>query len=473
MTRRGFLVAAAATAAGLFLGVSGCGIGKGKRRNLLLIVSDTLRADHLSSYGFPFETSPHVDSLARRGTAFTDLMSCAPITGASHASMMTGTYQTRHGVFGNGGTISENLTTIATICRDSEYETAAFVSNPALDPNWMVGIDRGFDVFDVDLPALERNRQTPYRDAAGTAEAAIGWLQGRNDGRFLLWVHFQEPHGPYEVPVATPAMGQLQNLERRTGEAHALPVLRGNSGPGGIPLYQVLGEERDPAVYRARYAARVAYVDEQIGHVLSAIGQQGLQDETLIAFTSDHGELLGEHDYYFQHGATAFQPGLHVPLIVAGPGVKPGQSISVPAAGVDVMPTLLDLVGLRDDACADQLQGRSLAHFARGTEEREATQTARFAASEGGIDWCVQVGRHKLSICQSDPKSSAKLFDLQSDPDENVDLAPREPALVAEMSALLDGFMGTPPQGSPPGPSAAPGISEENRRRLKSLGYLD
>jgi len=472
MTRRDFLVAAAATAAGLFLGVGGCGIGKGKRENLLLIVSDTLRADHLSSYGFPFETSPNVDSLARRGTAFTDLMSCAPITGASHASMMTGTYQTRHGIFGNGGTISENLTTIAEICRDSEYETAAFVSNPALDPSWLVGIDRGFNVFDAELPSLERNRQSSYRDAAGTAEAAIKWLQGRNDGRFLLWVHFQEPHGPYEVPVAAP-LGRLESTERRTGEPQALRVLEGNGGPGGIPLYQVLGEERDPAVYRARYAARVSYVDEQIGRVLSAVGRQGLQDETLIAFTADHGELLGEHDYYFQHGATVFQPGLHVPLIVAGPGVKPGQSSSVAAAGVDVMPTVLDLIGLGGDASADQLQGRSLAHFARGAKDREATQTARFASSEGGIDWCVQVGRYKLSICQSAPKSSAMLFDLQSDPDEKVDLAPREPARVAKMSALLDSFMARPPQGDLPGSGAAPGLSEENRRRLKSLGYLE
>lgn len=469
LTRREFLLASATAATGIFLGGSGCGRLRRRQLNLILVVSDTLRADHLGCYGFPRPVTPHMDAFARRGVRFENMMSCAPITGASHASLMTGAYQTRHGVFGNGGRIAEDLVTLAQACREADYTTAAFVSNPALAPDWLIGIDRGFKTYDARLPSMERNRPTPYRDAADTSAAVIEWLKAAEDRPFFLWAHFQEPHGPYEVPDAS-LQDRIGRLPRPEGEPSSLPVLPGNAGPGGIPRYQMLGEERSPVVYRSRYAARASYVDAHIGKVLAAVRDQELEKDTLVVLISDHGELLGEHDYWFQHGATVLQAGLHVPLIIVGPGIDAGRRIPSLVGGTDLMPTLLELLRLDAAGAADQREGHSLVPLIEGGGRQEPAP--RYAISEGGLEWCVARGRYKYTAAISGSASTPPLVDLQADPAETRDISGAEPDVIAELSDALTHFRENASVAALVEPARHPTMTEEQRRRLKALGYV-
>lgn len=470
MTRREFLLASATAAAGLFLGSGGCGMLKRRRLNLILIVSDALRADHLGCYGFPRPVTPSMDAFARRGVLFENMVSCAPITGASHASMMTGAYQTRHGVFANGGRIADDLVTLAQACREADYRTAAFVSNPALAPDWLIGIDRGFETYDARLPSMERNRPSAYRDAADTSAAVLEWLNAVEDRPFFLWVHFQEPHGPYEVPDAS-LLDRIGGLARLEGEPSSLPLLAGNAGPGGIPRYQALGEERDPVVYRSRYAARSCYVDGQIGKVLAAVRDQELEKGTVVVLISDHGELLGEHDYWFQHGATVLQAGLHVPLIMVGPGIEAGRRIPSLVGSTDLMPTLLEVLDLDLAEASGQIQGRSLLPLIRGGTEREVAP--RYAISAEGLEWCVARGRYKYTAAIRGSRVAPLLVDLQADPAEVRDIADEEPGVVAELRDALTHFRESASVVAPVGSGEVPRMTEEQRRRLKALGYLE
>jgi arylsulfatase A-like enzyme len=470
MNRRDFLKTSAAAAAGLLLGCSpGPAVGA-KRRNLILIVSDALRADHLGCYSSTMPLSPTVDALARRGALFTDVLSSAPLTGASHATLMTGTYQTRHGVVDNSGAIPDKLATLAEVLEAAGYRTGAFVSNVALRPQNLRGIERGFATYNVELPAVERNRPLSfYRVARDTAAAAGEWLGRKSRAPFFLWVHFIEPHGPYEVPEPD-LLAPVTNLPRIQGEPPALPVLKSNYLPNGIPAYQVLGDERDPRQYRLRYAARVRYMDKYLQKLLDHLRRLGLEDDTLVAFTADHGELLGEHGYYFMHSTTVLDPVLRVPFVLAGPGVPPGARLSVPVSNADIMPTLLALLGVSAGAAAKQMQGRSLTSVLRegSTEPRPI-----YALSKHTMESCVRLGPLKYVRSEAANTGREGLFDLAQDPGEFHDVSRSRPSDAAKLKELLAKFMAQNP-GVLTGAAAnpAPRLSDEDRQRLKALGYL-
>jgi len=469
MNRRDFLKTSAAAAAAMLMGCSPRALSGRRRPNLVLIVSDALRADHLGCYGSPMPLSPTIDALGRRGALFTDVMSCAPLTGASHATLMTGAYQTRHTVVDNGGAIPTNLTTLAQVLKGASYQTAAFVSNIALKPANLGGIERGFDPYDVELPTVERNRPLSfYRIAKDTTAAASGWLKQTRGAPFFLWVHYIEPHGPYEVPEPD-LLGQVTNLPRIEGEPATLPALKDNYQPHGIPAYQVLGEERDPRQYRLRYAARVRYMDGYVQQLLDAVGRLRSEDNTFVVFTADHGELLGEHGYYFMHSTTVLEPVLNIPLIVAGPGIEAGRRIPVPVSNADIMPTLLDLLGSGSDRLSDQMQGRSLTAMLRGDS---AEPNPIYALSKHTMESAVRLGPLKYVRSEGSNTGREGLFDLEADPGEQRDLSRDRPGEAAELKGLLSEFMAQNPGVLTRMPDAAPRLNEEDRRRLKALGYL-
>jgi arylsulfatase A-like enzyme len=469
MNRRDFLKTSAAAAAAMLMGCSPRALSGRRRPNLLLIVSDALRADHLGCYGSSMPLSPTVDALARRGALLTDVMSCAPLTGASHATLMTGAYQTRHGVVDNSGDIPTNLTTLAQVLKGAGYQTAAFVSNIALKPATLRGIERGFDPYDVELPTVERNRPLSYyRIARDTTAAATEWLTGRTRSPFFLWVHYIEPHGPYEVPEPD-LLEQVTNLPRIAGEPATLPALKENYQPYGIPAYQVLGEERDPRQYRLRYAARVRYMDKYLQKLLDDVRRLGLEDDTLIAFTADHGELLGEHGYYFMHSTTVLGSVLNIPLILAGPGIEAGRRIPVPVSNVDIMPTVLDLLGIGSGSISEQMQGRSLTAMLRGesVEERPV-----YALAKHTMESCVRLGPLKYVRSEAGNTGREGLFDLERDPGESHDVSRSRPVDAAKFKELLAKFIAQNPGVLSGVTDTAPRLSEEDRQRLKALGYL-
>ena len=461
MARRSFVRAAASL-------MLGRGARRARRPNLLLIVVDALRADHLGCYGSAQGLTPAMDRLAQHGTLFSDVMSASPTTGASHATLMTGTYPTRHTVVYNDGTIPDSLPCLAQVCREAGYATAAFVSNEMLRPGYLAGIDRGFDAYDVDLPALERNRSAAYRDARDTVAAATRWLDANSNRPFLIWTHLMEPHGPYDVPEEA-LLDEVRHVPEVPGEPSTLPVGADNIAPGSIPRYQVLGSERRPAEYRRRYAARVKYVDRCVGQLLDELAKQ--PGETLVVLTADHGELLGEHGYYFQHGITLSQPVLRVPLLFAGAGVPVNRRVQVPVGHADLMPTLLDLLGLSSDAARARVQGRSLSALLK--RRRGGRPAPIYAMCAVQAEWTVRHGSLKYLRSEWGDTGRDGLFDVAADPREEHDLSRDRPSEAKRLDDLLLRLKAENPDLLSAVPAASADYSEEQRERLRSLGYLD
>jgi arylsulfatase A-like enzyme len=305
--------------------------------NVLLITIDTLRADHLHCYGQPLPTSPHIDAFAARSVVFERAIAASGYTGPAHASMMTSRYPRRNSMgFSNGLLALGGIETLAEAFRQGGYDTAAFVSNSVLGAQ--SGLNRGFEVYDDELPSVEGNRPAVFeRVAPQTVERALAWLGRARTKPFFLWVHFQDPHGPYTPPA--PYLDRFR-LPAVDGEAE-LTVVDDNAGQGGIPPYQLIDGLRRASDYRSRYAGEIAYMDQSVGELLAAVEQHR---PTIIALTADHGESFGESDFYFAHGHSAAPDLSHVPLIVNAPGLRAERRADL-VGHVDVMPTLLELAG--------------------------------------------------------------------------------------------------------------------------------
>jgi arylsulfatase A-like enzyme len=312
------------------------------RPDVLLITIDTLRVDYLHAYGFGYENSPSLDALAARGVLFENAIAAATLTAPAHASIMTSRYVREHSIgTRNGDTRLEGLPTLAEMFRNGGYDTAAYVSNVVLRRR--IGLDRGFDTYDDELPRSEENRPAYFeRIAEQTASETMRWISERTDERPLfLWLHLQDPHGPYRPPREW--LGRIGPIPLRM--QRDLRVLRENSGRAGIPAYQSLDEIRDPSRYAGFYADEIFYADHWMGRVVAAFEARSERRGSIILLTADHGESMGEQGWFFQHGQAATPELARVPMIVVAPGLRPHRSQAL-ISHVDVAPTLLALADL-------------------------------------------------------------------------------------------------------------------------------
>ncbi|MCS5637548.1 MAG: sulfatase [Myxococcota bacterium] len=329
--------------------------------DVLLITIDTLRADYVHAYGFPLEITPTMDALAARGALFENAIAAATLTAPAHASIMTSRYVREHSIGSrNGDTRLEGVPTLAERFAEAGYETAAFVSNAVLRRK--IGLDRGFDVYNDELPSREKNRDHFFeRVAEATALRAMEWLAARPPGQpIFVWLHLQDPHGPYLPPEQWSGRVGRVPLAMK-GE---LGLLEENSGRAGIPLYQALGDLRDPGRYAGLYAEEIQYADHWAGQVISAVEARSGERGSVILLTADHGESLGESGWFFQHGQSTAPELARVPLMVAAPGLEPAR-FSGTVSHVDIAPTLLSLAGLPALAGA---RGQALDALLRGEQ---------------------------------------------------------------------------------------------------------
>lgn len=311
------------------------------RQSALLITIDTLRADHVGVYGYPERSTPVIDALAARGVVFERAIAASSRTAPSHASILTSRFVRGHAIgHRNGSTQLRDEPTLAEQLQREGYRTAAFVSNAMLARR--LGLDRGFEVFDNDLPHREHNRLVFERHALDTERRASDWLRTAK-APWLLWVQFNDPHGPYELP--------MDAEEEFTGAAvngvppgdSPLPVLQSQRGWNGIPAYQQMGSNRRPSEYRSLYASEIRRVDRALATLLEA-AENSAGDNLVILLTADHGESLGEQGFYFGHGHATTPELVHVPFVLVAPELEPGRFRGV-VHHVDVTPTLLDLLG--------------------------------------------------------------------------------------------------------------------------------
>lgn len=427
--------------------------------NVLLITVDTLRADYLGSYGFPYASSPAMDALAGQGVVFERAVAASPKTAPSHATIMSGRYVREHSVgYMNGETRLVGGTTLAERFRTAGYQTGAFVGNVVL--RRPVGLVRGFDVYDDELPQAELNRPFVFeRIASETTERAAEWLASA-DGPFFLWVHYQDPHGPY-----TPPPEFLGKAGVPTDDSEKpLRLMKSNWVIGGLPPYQKLEGLWRSSEYRARYADEIRSADASIGRLLSLVDGHASARPAIVLLTSDHGESLGENQSYFQHGLSSLPPEAHVPLLLRAPGLTPGRREEV-VHHVDVLPTLLELGGLAPES---GVSGIALAPYLRSGEPLPERIVYCDAGPEAS-------GYSAERFTRVYPAIGA--WELQAAVPERTYVAyPWEPGSLGEMSPVEDdarGALSAYVERAARMVDAGEQPGADDRERLKALGYLD
>jgi arylsulfatase A-like enzyme len=453
--------------------------------NVLLVTIDTLRRDHLGCYGNMEIETPAIDKLAVEGVLFQNCVAQAPITLPSHSSILTGTYPTYHGVHDNGiYRLKDDAISIAEILKEKGYVTTAFVSAFPLDSNF--GLDQGFDLYYDRL--MDRNAfyfsrvadsyaltdlmistgfYSPVviaeRKAAETTDHIIQWLDGVGDKPFFLWVHLFDPHNPLNPPPSFEDIyvsGELLDLIGSEEKRNKIRSIRDFTG------YEI--DSPEVSYMKALYKAEVTYTDHHVGRIINRLDSLGLSGRTLVVFTADHGQSLFEHDYIGHSGALYAQT-VNVPLIMRYSGHLPA-GIKVPglAQGVDIVPTILELLGLSAIA---EVQGNSLWNLIYPGEETASGSNAYFetlhSTKPGERFRGLIAGEWKL--IRSDDGSVKKLYHVADDPEELVDLSTVETERVSVMEDLLYELMDE--TGASVEGERIP-IDSGTREILRSLGYV-
>jgi len=422
---RGFVLTMLILAGGCRAGASRSTVPD--RPNVLLVTIDTLRADHVGCYGYRDASTPTIDALARRGVRFETAVVHAPLTGPSHASILTGQIPVGHGFRNNSGfMLAPQVKTAAEDFRQAGYRTAAFVSGFPLDRRF--GFNRGFEIYDDRLPKGNDRRRTPYveRFADATTDAALRWLGAASsarapESRWFLWVHYYDPHAPYEPPA---------DLAER---------------------------------YRqAPYDGEIAFVDRQLARLFGALDVTNETARTIILVTADHGESLGEHGEG-THGIFLYDATLRVPWVMAGPQIPAGRVSRTVARSIDVLPTLADYAGL---ARRSDVDGRSVRAAADGRPMSDAASYAESLYSELELGWApLYAWRTAASKFIKAPHP--ELYDLDTDPSETRNRVGEQHARAADLSRTLEEVLLRTPA-----PVAAPPVDSETAERLRALGYV-
>jgi len=395
--------------------------------NYIIISVDTLRADRIGCYGFSGVKTPTMDMFASRGVKFEKCFSQTPLTLPSHTSLLTGTYPTFHGVRDNGGfLVPQEMNTLAELMQQNGYQTSAFVAAYVLDSKW--GLDQGFDHYfdNFDLSKYKTiSLGHVQRPGNEVLDEVIPWLEEHKQQRFFTWIHLYDPHTPYDPPSPYDEM---------------------------YPKKPYIGE--------------IAYTDSQIARLWQYLEKNGLVNNTILVFTSDHGESLGEHQE-MAHGFFIYQAGVHVPLIFVTPFEHlHGLSRSSVVSLVDIMPTILELSGV---PVPDQVQGKSLLpmFFSESNSEYFSYSETYYPRFHYG--WSelksYQNERFKLIVA---PK--LELYDLSSDPGELNNIVDSQPEEARRLMNLLNEFIDE--TGKDAYELDYSHMDEESRQKLAALGYI-
>jgi arylsulfatase A-like enzyme len=391
--------------------------------NILLLTLDTTRADRLGAYGFAGADTPNIDRVAREGVLFEQAESAAPLTLPAHTSLFTGRFPFQHGVRDNGAVLDPGELTLAQVLQTRGFRTAAFPASYVLDARW--GLTRGFELYDGTFGHRGGDGAQGdgmRRSADQIVDRALAWLHTTSDARFFGWLHFYDAHTPYDPPQ---------------GQA-----------------YTATG-----------YQGEIAFIDSQIGRVLAFLDARHLRDRTLVVLVGDHGESLGEHGER-THGLFVYEAVTRVPLIISAPSSRMrGRRVADVVRSVDVMPTVLDLLGIRvPSSVAGVTLGPRMTGATRETEIETYSETMypRYHFGWSGLR-ALRTGRFKL-IDAPRPE----LYDLAADPGEEHNLYELRPALAAALARRLRerevGDTRTVPGGH--------AIDPDTAARLAALGYV-
>lgn len=429
--------------------------------DLVLVSVDTLRPDHLGIYGYDRDTTPNLDGFFASGRVYTRAYSTSASTAPSVVSLLTGRLPQEHRVRVLYQLVPDEVK-LLTDRLPEHYQTAAFVSSIVLTEE-AIGMSRRFDHYDDFVDEQESSREIWERNAARTTDAALAWLRDVRDPErpVFLWVHYIDPHAPYRPP---PEWG------KRFEGTRTKPV-----EPHRIKSYMQEPDFSNAWDYVDRYDDEVAYTDEQIGRLLAGYGP-GL-DDALVVFTADHGETMLEHELWFAHGFQVYEAILRVPLMLRGPGVRPGPAARA-AHGTDVAPTLLRAAGVEipDDMLDVDLR------TGEGLGDDRVLVGEAFGA---GGQWRASIqGDRKWVVFVRGPGRNVMLrrhYELAGDPDEKKPRAWRGDEAGAR--TLIEIVKDDPdPAGNPGayeqgmqirGPKVDPRANDAAREKLRALGYVE
>ena len=419
--------------------------------NVLLISIDTLRTDRMSAYGYERPTSPEIARLFARGTRFADARTVEPLTSPASCSLLTSRFPHEHGSTRNGLRLRPGLASLPKLLEQRGYRTAAFVGNWTLR-NELSGLSEHFDEYHE---VFTRHRWFGLFNDEATGEyltaETLDWIEEHREDEpehpYFVWVHYVEPHAPY-----------------RFWEEFATKL--GVRFQQGVPKSD-------------RYDSEVAYSDREVGRLLRALGGAGgVPEDTLVLFTADHGESLGEHSYW-GHGRHLYENSLRIPMGLVWPGRVPERRIDEPALIIDLAPTVLGLLGLPQP---DGFRGFDWSRVFRG-EAEAPVRIGYFQAHKGAVqfdhtsssaraDGLLEVGKvtgTRKEILEVG-SGELRIYDFARDPGELRNLATEgakpSPDLATWLEAVRLGLRAA--SDIPPAR-----LDAESRERLKALGYVD
>jgi len=391
--------------------------------NVVVVTIDTLRADHLRCYGYREIETANVDRIAQNGVLFENAVAQTPLTPPSHASIFTGLYPTAHHVRGNGGFILRpSITTLATILQQQGWDTAAFISSVSLKR--VFGLNQGFAVYDDQMPKPGKGQEfvaDAERPAGQTVDRALSWLEAQSGKPFFLWVHVFDPHVPYNPPA--PFRNQYKDRP---------------------------------------YDGEIAYADHELGRLFDVVSKKSSPGKTLIAVLSDHGESLGDHGEY-SHGVFVYDSTLRIAFMMSGPGIPAGLRVKQQARTVDLLPTVLELMGGRPPTL---VHGVSLTPFFTGKNAATDVSYTETLYPKINMGWAelraIRTNRWKYIFA---PKP--ELYDLSKDPTETNNVIQSNAAEAQKLQAELAAIAG---KGTEKVETST--VDQRTLAQLRSLGYL-
>lgn len=481
--------------------------------NVLWVVWDTVRADHMSLYGHPRSTTPKLDAWAKQARVFDDALSTAGYTLPSHASMFTGLLPSEHCTHNGHHRLEDEYTTLAELLRDAGYRTFLFSANPQITEDPKRNFAQGFEVAEHPwspewsaralslvrsklppedrsselaerLAAAERGEKPPsawHIKAAGELAqvALLEWLDGLEPDRpWFAFVNYMEAHRPLIPPRSHRELFMDEDQLARSYQVDR----------SWLPTWEYIfglrdfGEE-ELELTRLTYDAALRQLDDLFASLLEALDAAGQLENTVVLLTADHGEHLGEH-HLLDHQYSIFQPLLRVPLVLYAPGRVAAGRDSRPVANFDAFPTLLELTGVAPPPGLKS-RARSLltpeSERLRVAEEPAMSRIGISQVKDAHPGWDPSPYQRRLRALVEDhakvlwgSDGSVSLYDLESDPLEAHDRAPEDPEAVRRMQKLLFAYFSSLDVCDPRGHATTPELtSPEERRMLEALGYLD
>ncbi len=439
--------------------------GTAQGANVILIIADTLRPDYTGPYGAQTVSTPALDRLAADGVVFDRTFAHSSWTRPSIATILTSLYAASHTVMHKTDLLPEDVVTLAEAMQEGGYRTSGFVTNINVAPSF--GFDQGFQEYSYLAPEfffgatdsasklslysgmrLIRERflsskkwvRNYYQDAETVNSGALPWLDANARQPFFTLIHYMDPHDPYfEIPYNGVAVARVDTPNPDPSQSGRLEKL---------------------------YASNIEYMDGFLARLFAELDDAGLYDDTVIAFTADHGEEFFEHGGWW-HGTTLYEEQIHVPLIVKLPGNdKAGKRVGGLSGLIDVAPTLLGVAGV---PVPPTYQGRDL--FGQGQSPK-----ALYAEEdhEGNVLESIRTERWKLVLAnEGNPRGLAneELYDLEKDPGETNNVAATQSDRVAALKADMEALRGAAALGAVTAESGE--LDEAAKERLRALGYLE